>query len=453
MQMDHRVAKKTSKCLFSSLTTFQIAKSMKFIQYSLLLLFILLPIVASGAADNPRDRLDKLRAEIDSLESVLEKKQSGKKGLLSQLTTQDEKIAARRKLINELKAQHRSETSAVRKYDREITKEEKNLIQARRGLEIASAEVDELEDLVKRRAVYVYKRGVRESLRFLAAAENPGDLLRRRAYINKIHNRDKTNLENLRNAQERKENQKNQLDRSIKNLSESRAERAQSANRISLLIDERQIEKGKLEKERKKIDELLVALKKDEKFLESIIGQRKKAADEVKNWIASLERNRVSGDVQELVITPPSGAEIIVRSVKKFRSFSDAKGRLPWPVSGKVVGKYGLQKNLSTGTLTDNPGIEISAHEGTEIIAVQSGVCKRITYLRWFGTTMLIEHDAGYYTVYAHLGDIWVNEGEKVEAGRVIGTVGTSGAVETPRLHFEVWHKQAKQDPLKWLSS
>lgn len=76
-----------------------------------------------------------------------------------------------------------------------------------------------------------------------------------------------------------------------------------------------------------------------------------------------------------------------------------------------------------------------------------------ITYLRGFGTTLIIDHGDGYYTVYAHLGDVWIRPTEEVEAGRVIGSVGSSGGTAEPVLHFQVWHKRTKENPARWLKS
>ena len=91
--------------------------------------------------------------------------------------------------------------------------------------------------------------------------------------------------------------------------------------------------------------------------------------------------------------------------------------------------------------------------KGAEVKILPTGQITKITWLRGYGNTILIDHKDGYYTVYAHLGTILVREGQIVEAGEVIARVGQSGTLEGPRLHFEIWAQREKQDPLSWLVS
>ena len=118
-----------------------------------------------------------------------------------------------------------------------------------------------------------------------------------------------------------------------------------------------------------------------------------------------------------------------------------------WPVKGKILSNYGL---LAKGLRND--GINISANKGDPVFAVESG---KIVYagneIQAFGNLILIKHLNNKTTAYAHLDKIKVNKGQNIKKGEVIASVGNSGKVSTPQLHFEVRDSNGPLDPLKFL--
>ncbi len=114
-----------------------------------------------------------------------------------------------------------------------------------------------------------------------------------------------------------------------------------------------------------------------------------------------------------------------------------------WPVSGTVIESFG---GITGGERND--GINIAAPTGTPIRAAQAGT---ITYagneLRDYGNLILIQHDGGYITAYAHADHISVAKGQHVEQGQVIGTTGTSGDVTRAQVHFEIRRDSHPLDP------
>jgi murein DD-endopeptidase MepM/ murein hydrolase activator NlpD len=118
-----------------------------------------------------------------------------------------------------------------------------------------------------------------------------------------------------------------------------------------------------------------------------------------------------------------------------------------WPVTGKVISEFGSKPNGMK-----NEGINISVPEGTPIRAAEGGV---IAYsgneLKGYGNLILIRHEGGFVTAYAHAKELSVKRGDTVKRGDVIGRVGQTGAVSTPQLHFEVRKGAAAMDPLKFI--
>lgn len=118
-----------------------------------------------------------------------------------------------------------------------------------------------------------------------------------------------------------------------------------------------------------------------------------------------------------------------------------------WPVEGKVISTYGSKDN---GLYND--GINIAAEPGTSVRAVENGV---VAYagneLRAFGNLLLIEHEGGWVSAYAHNEVLLVGRGDKVEKGQPVARVGRSGSVTVPQLHFELRKNKRAVDPLKHL--
>ena len=122
-------------------------------------------------------------------------------------------------------------------------------------------------------------------------------------------------------------------------------------------------------------------------------------------------------------------------------------GKLRWPARGQVITGYAKSENGKR-----NDGIDLSLPVGTPIKAAENGV---VIYsgdgLKEYGNTVLVRHDDGMVTVYAHASDLKVNRGDKVQRGQVIASSGMSGAAKTPRLHFEVRKNATPVNPADYL--
>lgn len=123
------------------------------------------------------------------------------------------------------------------------------------------------------------------------------------------------------------------------------------------------------------------------------------------------------------------------------------KQKFSWPVKGSVISKFGP---IAKGR--NNDGINIKAPKGTPVKAADGGV---VAYagneLKGFGNLILLKHPDGWVTAYAHNDTIKVKKGQKINKGTIIGTVGTSGGVAVPQLHFETRAGKKALDPRAYL--
>lgn len=106
-----------------------------------------------------------------------------------------------------------------------------------------------------------------------------------------------------------------------------------------------------------------------------------------------------------------------------------------WPVKGEVVQEFGPLP----GKGQHNDGINIAAARGTPVRAAENGVVAYVgNELKGFGNLLLVKHADGWVTAYAHNEHLMVRKGETVKRGQTIATVGASGGVQSPQLHFEI---------------
>lgn len=150
--------------------------------------------------------------------------------------------------------------------------------------------------------------------------------------------------------------------------------------------------------------------------------------------------------------TPPVAskpAQSEAEPVTVAKSTSDGDSGFRWPVRGRVIAGFGKKPNGER-----NDGIDLAVPEGTEVKAAETGV---VIYagneLKSYGNLVLIKHENGWVSAYAHNKELLVKRGDQVQRGQVISHAGRSGGVETPQVHFELRKGATPVDPMKYLSA
>lgn len=175
---------------------------------------------------------------------------------------------------------------------------------------------------------------------------------------------------------------------------------------------------------------LLKKIKKDKNSLKKQLLQKKRSARKLKKIIADLIKKELQ------------------KSKKKYKRLPI--GKISWPISSrKIFRHYGKVKNKETNTYFDNPGIDISAKNGTIVKSVARGEVSLIHWLPGYGTLVIINHGNGLRTVYANLSSVWVKKGERIKKGTNIGKTGES--VDGEFLHFELWQGSKRLNPSYYL--
>lgn len=205
---------------------------------------------------------------------------------------------------------------------------------------------------------------------------------------------------------------------------------------------ERVKELDKLKAEEEQSAKVVKNLQKNRKTYQAQLAAKKKQVVALNKEIERI--------VAEAMKKPSGSSGKRQIDYKLAEEFSNNKAKLPWPVDGPVVGRFGRQfhpvyKNLE---LPPNNGIDIAVSKGTEVKSVFKGVVKQVFVMPGYNQCVLISH-GNYFTFYCKLKTVNVKAGAKVATGEVIGKVDTING--DTQLHFEVWRDTKPQNPETWL--
>ena len=385
-------------------------------------LFILLSVISGQTGKIEKDiqfrnsELDHLRKEIADYEIKIKNTSDREKSEIERLNEIDEEISLVRNLIYRLR--------------REEKIKEKTITQAEVTIEKKESEHTSLVNRYAKRVTHTYKKGRLSDLEKLLDAKSWRQAVYRAKYIKIISEHDRSLADEIRRNLVEIETKRTVMERELIDIRK---------------IDEEKLSRKKwLEQRRRVRNKELGNLKRDRQKMSVALNERKKAAQQMESIISRLERARVAR-IAEL--------ERRRKEMELLGSvpFKELKGKLPWPIEGKVISRFGTYQNPNLKTVTENTGIDIHGSEGTEVRSIYDGIVTTVTYIRGYGNTVILDHGDGFYSVYTHVMDVEVEENSYVNARDIIAHVGDSGSLEGTKLHFEIWGNKDKLNPELWL--
>lgn len=214
-------------------------------------------------------------------------------------------------------------------------------------------------------------------------------------------------------------------------------------------------EKNDLEDKKDKKKRDLGELEKTESEILQEKSSKKKLLTMVKNqkeyYQKSIEElEQASKNLETLIKQFKTSKPVIKDEPVGNSRFSQMRGRLLLPVKGPIDKKYGPYEDAKLHVKLYQKGIDIRASEGTIVNSVFDG---KVVYADWFGgygKVVIVDHDAGYFTLYAHLSEIMVSINQAVTIGDDLGKVGETESLKGPYLYFELREKGVTVNPLPW---
>ena len=361
------------------------------------------------------DAINALKTEINQLRLKIKTAESRERSASTRISSLDEEISLTAKLIRSLKSEEEKTRKRILQLKSDILKNEN--------------ELESLRARYKKRVVNSYRKGRLTDLEKVFSSTTWRQAIYRTQYLKIISDIEKKLT--------------NQIERLLIQISQQKLElEAVLRNNLKLVRDKQQqissYRDMRIDREKE-----LNRIRNDKKALSNYIEEKEAGIIQLESIIKKVLEDKARFE-RELRIRKQQEA-------LKTKSFKALKGQLPWPADGRIIAKFGRQWNSKLKTTTENPGIDIKGQPGSPIRTVLGGVVTTITYIRGYGTTIIVDHGGGFYTVYSHVTNIQTVVDGQVQNGDIIAYMGDSGSINGSKLHFEIWGKGQKLDPEKWL--
>ena len=383
-----------------------------------ILKFYLIILLTISIAFNQDQNFDKSIKDTEAQISKLKESISSGNKEVEKLKSQSKKT----KDIIELTRRNIKNTNAlISAYDRKINLYNKQLVNLENAIGRNNKTIDEIKKSYEIRSISLYKNKNNDLSSYIFNSESFSQMIYRLKYFNIISDI----------------NQK-----SVSKIKTTQMFNKQKTSEIAALLNKVGESKNFKETE-------IISLNKNKKYQEKLLTQLKNEENEIKSEIAkqlqqidALEklRRQIIADKERYNEQQLASLKSIKRDIRNF------KGKLNWPVEGKVVKSFGPQWNPRLNTTLDNPGIDISARAALPVKSVFDGYVSTVTFIAGYGTTVIIDHNNSYYTVFTHIENLIITENMNIREGQNIGYVSNDNII-----HFEIWGNNQKLNPEKWL--
>lgn len=381
------------------------------------------------AAGDSAERLDNVRDEIKDLSADLSAKKASREDMYSQLKAQSKKISDLNRDLRQLQQQIDDKNQTLKQL-RDVAgikeKEQKKQLDAlyeQMRAAFINAEPSYLEMLLNQQDIATISRGS--------------------TYFRYFHEARKTQLDNINQILSQLNEEQKAVLLAQQSLETTKAEQQAKQETLQQEAAKRKATLAALDKTISGQDAKLAALKQEEENLQALLDRLARERE------ARLAKQRAEQQQKQSEPQQTTAAVKRLPPPKPNTPFSRLTGKLNWPVNGKLLARYGSPRNL--GKLTWQ-GIVIDSHTGNDVRATAAGRVVFADWLRGFGLLIIIDHGEQYMTLYGNNESLLKEAGETVQAGEVIAESGEQGIRGLTGLYFEIRHRGAPTNPLKWLA-
>ncbi|AGA75841.1 peptidase M23 [Pseudomonas plecoglossicida] len=419
---------------------------------------LLSPAFADERAQT-QQQLDATRQDIAELKKTLGKLQEEKAGVQKDLKATETDIGNLEKQVEALQQELKKTEGELERLDTEKKK-------------LQSARVEQ-QRLIAIQARSAYQNGREEYLKLLLNQQNPEKFARTLTYYDYLS---KARLEQLRTFNETLRQLANVEQEIATQQQQLLAQRADLDSRRQALETERgkrQQVLAKLNSDMKDRDQKLQSREQDQadlskvlKTIEETLARQAREAEEARKKALLAQQEAEKRRQQEALaaaaareqarepVEPPKKARTTLGPLVSSDganyggAFSAARGKLPWPVNGRLLARFGDARGSDARAKWD--GVMISANPGTQVRAVHGGRVVFADWLRGAGLLVILDHGNGYLSLYGHNQSLLKSAGDIVKAGEAISTVGDSGGQDAAGLYFAIRQQGRPTDPSQW---
>ncbi len=408
----------------------------------LALLCLLGPAMGDERAD-ARKQIEAARKDVAELQKLLKQIEQEKSSVQKQLQTTESEMGELEKQVDSLQQEiDRSEAELDRLNDEKTTLEGARLEQQR---------------LIGIQARAAYQSGRQEYLKLLLNQQNPEKFSRTLTYYDYLSKARFEQVEDFNETLSQLANVEAGIQAQQAELAEQQDGLQQRRAQLAEVRKERQLALAKLDKDLSSRDQKLKARQQEQaqlervlKTIEETLARQAREAEQQRQRELALAREEQARQQQaDRRSSSPATGPVVSSAGGNFGGpFAKAKGKLPWPVDGRLVARYGTPRGGDARTKWD--GVLIGASVGSQVRAVHGGRVVFADWLRGAGLLVILDHGNGYLSLYGHNQSLLRDAGDIVKAGDPIATVGTSGGQEAAALYFAIRQQGRPTDPAQW---
>jgi septal ring factor EnvC (AmiA/AmiB activator) len=417
---------------------------------ALALTCLLQPAFADERAQT-QQQLEATRQDIAELKKLLGKLQKEKSSVQKDLRGTETEMGKLEKQVDALQDELKKSESELQRLDGE----KKKLQSAR----------TEQQHLIAIQARAAYQNGRQEYLKLLLNQQNPEKFARTLTYYDYLSQARLAQLQSFNETLRQLANVEKDIELQQAQLLVHKSSLDTQREELEKVRKERQAALAKLNDDVKARDSKLKAREQNQaelanvlKTIEETLARQAREAEQArqKALIAQQEAEKkrlrdAQADTSDAPRKPARsspGALVSAGGENFGGAFSSGRGKLPWPVNGRLLARFGQTRGDDTRTKWD--GVMISASAGSQVHAVHGGRVVFADWLRGAGLLVILDHGNGYLSLYGHNQTLLKAAGDVVKAGESISTVGNSGGQDTPALYFAIRQQGRPSDPAQW---
>ena len=380
-----------------------------------------------------KGKKEKQKEYLETLEKQLDTVEEKATSLQVQVNTLDKSISKLDKQIDSL-------TKDIKKTKKQIKKAEDDIVTMEETIENTSDRMAE-----KLRASYM--KGSESTLQILMGADSLASFMTRLEMMKRTSEKDKKDIEDFRDTVVSLKDTRKQLISDKKALDEKREERKESKEKLVA-------ERSALKKKQKEYNSTVSQLENQYDEVEDYVKELDKSSAAYESYIKKLEQEKKAADAEidrilkEYYQNQPTGGNA--------NGSYDTSSSWAWPLGSAscyISSHYGY-RNPSISGWGFHGGTDIAGGgiHGKPVYATKAGkVITAVTSNSGYGIYVLIDHGNGYSSLYAHMSARYVNTGDTVKKGQMIGRVGSTGNSTGPHLHFEIRVYGEKKNPMNYV--
>lgn len=368
-----------------------------------------------------------IKKEINELSSSIESGKEKSQAMQKEIRVLDKKL-------NKISQDQYSTEKKIKDTEKQLQDSTQQQAQLRKDL------VNE-QDALAQQLQALYQAGEQSHLRLLFRQDEPSDISRTMKYMEYMNNARLNKIKKVQTTLKRLAELDEDIKKSRIDLKSLANNLRQQKDETSVLLEQRSASRKKLQRSIAHKEKELDALLAQEARLQNVVAKIPETATSKEKQTKPDQT-----DTKNSEKTAVSAKTVATHDVPNH-AFSKLKGKLSWPVKGKLVHRYNSKRNAKLRW----KGVFLKATGGRKVKAVAKGQVVFSDWMDGYGYLLIIQHDGDYLSLYAYNRALYKKEGGHVNANEVIAAVGNTGNMESNGLYFEIRKGQDPLNPEKWI--